>query len=417
MKSKSLIIFLILITLISCSKKIDDNKSSDKDNKQQISSNDEKQLKSFFNKDESYIKISEEKNILMLETKDISYSVDFLSRKGELDDFLVKKVKLTKTPLGRDDYGSSFHLDIFTTTDFQKIHSTDVFADNITLNTYFYKVDTYGCCGAEDYFELLNFWEDKVFLKYNTKYYVIEVPNSHIDLYFGFLADSRNEKDLILGELYFAHSLPYDIKTNNLEDKNFKIVNKITFKAANKELFDKILPFTPETTLLKNTDKDRIVDNKDSQVMTLWSYNDVSGVSKISFTALKLKFENDIIDDLIVDIEIPIQNGYLFGEPDNLKKVIIVEENPKRGKSVASNGALVWRKLSENSALIGYPGTKDGSLVDYEKLYYVKDSILRKFTAFDIITDCEVEKIKNETYSHDTAGTIIEYSKGKLVKK
>ena len=70
--------------------------------------------------------------------------------------------------------------------------------------------------------------------------------------------------------------------------------------------------------LVKNTDKDELFDNNNNQELRLWSLNKAKGLMGINFTGLRIQFNKTPLD-------IPIKNGYLFGDSINLKKTIYID--------------------------------------------------------------------------------------------
>ena len=276
----------------------------------------------FKNQDESFVKVSGEGENIETEIYNVTYSKNYLNYQNELENYIVKTGQLTKSIRGQEGQNSSITVEIYNIPDSKKISTIEANADDISIFTDFYKTVKYGCCGAESYSELATLWENKTFLKYNSKYYYIEIPNARINFYLGFLVDSRDEGNLILGELYFAQSMPKSVAGKNIISHDFRTVNKVIFKVRNKELFDRIVPFCPEMTLVKNNEEDQLIDYQDHQELRLWSYNNWKVLNGINITGVKLEFSNDTI----IPISIPIENGYLFGIQNGVDKIVYVEE-------------------------------------------------------------------------------------------
>jgi hypothetical protein len=326
-----IIYVLLVLGFIYCSpnrkeSKLDKNPNEGKTilNKTEPSNNSEfdEHNSGFRNQGESYVSVTGDGENLETEINNISYSENYLNYQNDLSHYILKTTHLTKTHRGQEGQYSSIKVEIFNIPDSKLISTIETESDDISIFTDFYKTGKYGCCGAEDYYELTSLWKNETFLKFNSNYYYIEIPNARIHFYFGFLSDARNDKNLILGELYFAHSIPKSVPGKSLISHDFKIVNKLIFKAKDKDLYDRIVPFCPSMTLMKNTEEDQLIDYPDHQELRLWSYDDWKGLEGINFNGLKLEFSNDTI----IPVEIPIQNGYLFGNPDNFDKIIYIEE-------------------------------------------------------------------------------------------
>lgn len=255
--------------------------------------------------------------------KNINYSENYLNKDNEFDYYIVKQTQDVITLRESEGQNSKITLDFFSRKDGKLIKSISKTTDVISISSEYLHSTKYGCCAAESYNELSYIWTDETFLKYNTKYYYIEIPNAHINLYLGYLCEARDEKNLVLGELYLAHSLPTLSEGKNIYSSVFKSVNKIIFKAKTKEIFDNIIPFTPAITLVKNTDKDLLIDYPDHQELRLWSFNNVENLQRVDFLGLKIEFEGDSLNP--TPIEIPIKNGLLFG--DNGSERIVYIDN------------------------------------------------------------------------------------------
>lgn len=322
---------LLILGFISCSQNRNESKHTEKETvdsvivKKTVTLNNsdlDEFTSGFKNQGESYVTVNGEDENVETEINNINYSENYLNYQNELNHYILKTTHLTKSVRGQEGQYSSIKVEIFNIPDSKLISTIETESDDISFFTDFYKTGKYGCCGAEDYYELTSLWKNETFLKFNSKYYYIEIPNARIHFYFGFLSDSRDDKNLILGELYFAHSIPKSVPGKSIISHDFKTVNRLIFKAKDKDLYDKIVPFCPDMTLIKNAEKDQLIDYPDHQELRLWSYNNWKGLEGINFKGIKLEFSNDTI----IPVEIPIENGYLFGKPDNFDRIIYIEE-------------------------------------------------------------------------------------------
>lgn len=264
----------------------------------------------FNNKEEASVKVDSNNT----QIKNVTYTEEYLNKDNSLDYYIVKKTQEIMTAHGAhgtEGQDSKIKLSFFSLNDGKLVKTITKTADAISIASEYLHSTKYSCCGAEDYNELSSIWTDETFLKYNTKYYYIEIPNAHTSFYLGYLCDSRDEKKLILGELYLAHSLPTLPGGKHFYSAVFKTVNKIVLKAKTKDIFDKIVPFTPAITLVKNTGKDQLIDYPDHQELQLWSFNSAKSLQGLDFPGLKIQFGGDSVSQ--TPIKIPIKNGLLFG--------------------------------------------------------------------------------------------------------
>jgi len=272
----------------------------------------------------SYVRVTTVRDSVITETNNVSYSEEYLNH-HELSNYIVKKTQKVIKHRGEEGQNSEIKIDIFNITDSKKINSFELQADDIKFFTDFYQTTKFGCCGAEDYFELKSLWENTVFLRYNSRYYTIELPNERVNFYFGYLSDAKNEKSQVLGELYFSHSIPNLEKKGNIGSYDCKIINKVIFKTRSREKFKEIESILPEMTLVKYGKKDELIDLPNYQLLRLRSCDNLQLMKGINLIGLKLKFQDDEIGQ-IYQIEIPVKCGCLYGDKDTFEKIIYVDE-------------------------------------------------------------------------------------------
>jgi hypothetical protein len=123
------------------------------------------------------------------------------------------------------------------------------------------------------------------------------------------------------GELRFARALGTLGAGKKFYDIEYKAISKIVFKAKTKSLFDKLTPFSPSITLLKNNDKDKLADYQDRQELSLWSYENHRNLDGITFPVMRLVFENDTT----ITVDIPLKNGLLFGDSSQ-ERIVYLDE-------------------------------------------------------------------------------------------
>jgi hypothetical protein len=244
-----------------------------------------------------------------------------LSRGHDLDYYIVKQTTETNKIRGREGVDSKVTLDIYSIVDSKLIRTISRKTDKVELSSDLVQSTKYGCCGGENYCELSEIWQDNTFLTYNDKYYVVDIPNTRIWFYLGYLSQARDEKQLIHGELRFARALGTLGAGKKFYDIEYKAISKIVFKAKTKSLFDKLTPFSPSITLLKNNDKDKLADYQDRQELSLWSYENHRNLDGITFPVMRLVFENDTT----ITVDIPLKNGLLFGDSSQ-ERIVYLDE-------------------------------------------------------------------------------------------
>ncbi len=315
-----LLIFITTASLLACEGKRQSPKESDnlkRDSLQNISIHNDETGK-WNNHEDSYVKVDSLKTYV----KNVTYSEEFLDKDNELGNYIVKRTRNIISTLGAMQHDSKITLDFFARSNGKLIKTITKPADEISIAVDYIHSTRYGCCGAENYDELSSIWTDEPFLTFNSKYYHIEIPNAHTSFYFGYLTDVRDEEKMIHGILYFSHDLPYLPEGKDTYSSIFKTVNTIVFKAKSKEAFEKIIPFTPEMTLVKNTDKDKLTDYQDHQELQLWSFDKAKSLKGLDFIGLKIDFSDDKKN---ISIEIPIKDGLLFGD-NSIERTIYIDE-------------------------------------------------------------------------------------------
>jgi hypothetical protein len=312
-------IWFILVALTSCKKsnnQLDFSIGSSQNASLQIETNN---TSNFSNQDQSYVKVDATKTQIV----NVTFSEISLNRDNEFDHYIIKQIQETITLRGQEGQDSKINIYIFSPKSNKLIKTISKKFDRTSFSAKYLHSTKYGCCGSEDYNELSSIWTDDVFLRFNSKYYQIEIPNSHTNFYLGYVSDTRDEEKLILGELYLAHELPYFQQGKSSNFSNFKIVNKLIFKAKTLEVFNNLLPFTPSITLVKNSSKDQLIDFEDHQELRLWSFNNAKSLEGVDFLGLKIKFESDV--NKSISQEIPIKNGLLFGD-NSIEKEVEVDK-------------------------------------------------------------------------------------------
>jgi hypothetical protein len=135
----------------------------------------------------------------------------------------------------------------------------NVEADEIDIRGKLIKAVRFGCCGAEDYYQLFNSITYKKIMDYESKLYTISIPNSRIEGYLGFFVSGYQPIDgkMVIGTLTFTNG-------DNL-------INKVNFVTNDKQKYDNILRFVPDMEFVALNQKDDVKKNKDE--IELWTKN------------------------------------------------------------------------------------------------------------------------------------------------
>jgi hypothetical protein len=215
---------------------------------------------------------------------------------GEFEELLIKSLKTKKFATGSEGCDTKIDL-IF----YPKLSKTDTIyyskkADRFELQNNYLISEKYGCCGAENSFELSTFPGNETFLEYNTSFYHIEIPNTKNELFFGVNVEPRfqDTTGTIVCELNYAF--------------NFKKSGRIVFKTKTESQRENITPFTPDIELISKSSQDKIYKQLDYSEMTAWSLNNCNDFSKISNVGIKITFTNDSNGNT-KEYEVYIENG------------------------------------------------------------------------------------------------------------
>jgi len=181
--------------------------------------------------------------------------------------------------------------------------STTKYFNELIFDTDYYKAIEYGCCDAETYYEFYNYKTEIPFFKTNEKYFLIEIPNTEIDLFIGYNHEISNKDDNIIANL-------------NLSTV-YGLINSITFKTKNrKDTEDIITYFTPNIELIVS-DLDDVRGNR----VTLWSMNFKKDIRKITGFSLIINFIGENTGRK-ASIVIPIDKGFLNGNSENQTMIV-----------------------------------------------------------------------------------------------
>lgn len=225
-----------------------------------------------------------------------NYLLTYKWLNGGFDDLLVKIIKTKKYARGSE--GSDTKIDLIFYPKLSKI-DTICYSKNTDrfelLNNYLIS-EKYGCCGAENVYELSTFPGNVTFLEYTTNFYHIVIPNTKNELFFGVNIEPRfqDKTGKIVCELNYSY--------------NFHKSGKIIFKTKTESQRENIPPFTPEIELISRSKQDIINKHLDYSEMTAWSMNNCEDFSKINNIGIRVTFTNDT-NGSSKEFEIFVENG------------------------------------------------------------------------------------------------------------
>ena len=267
--------------------------------------------------DQSWIKVDSAYTL----TKNVKYSIENTTYRGKNESFIIRNSNVVKRHRAAMGQESEIVVDLFKIDTHEFVTSVSKKADDISFSVDGYmEAVNYGCCGAESYYEFFTVDKSDPFLKFHSKYFHIEIPNSRIDFYLGFLV-APNKEDRSEGHLTLAHRVPV-FEGAQIVGFKFEKVNTVEFKFDNNSTFDEYPHFTPEIRLLTHSSQDKIIDNELYQLLTLWSFNNERSVRNISFDALKIEFG----DKDGMKFILPIKNGFLMDDKGEKQTLTIIDE-------------------------------------------------------------------------------------------
>ena len=251
------------------------------------------------------------------ERKDTAFYA-FLNYKNEKQKFIIRQTQTTEYTMEDMYYHwSEIKIEIYDSLNIKKLRSFTKNIDEIKFNLNYIMSIINGCCGMDNKGEFSDIWQNNTYFKFSYKYYTIKIPNNSTNLYLGFLF-LYDFNTLNYGELYLAH----ENLTENSDFLTYKLVNKVALKVKDQKLWNELSPYQ-YLKLDTISDKDTIFEKENDYNINviLNSYKDLQNTKNLNFSSFKLILsENENVEDDIT-IEIPIQNGYLFG--DKSKEQII----------------------------------------------------------------------------------------------
>jgi len=254
-------------------------------------------------KGESWYKVIQDDDYTTTHIKNVTFTPLFTGGRS----VIIKQTQEIQIVSGFEGQESNINIEIFDRNTNEKLRSFSVDADKIDFALNFYLTTKYGCCAAPNELELGEIWTDNVFLRAENDVFAI-----NRQLYFGFTT-VWNSKEGILGELNFARG-----HDNN---RSFKPDKRLTFKVRDKELMERYCEVCTEISFIVPDSIPHSIGC--SLYRSIWFPN---GLEQINHNVIKVEFE---FGAELVTVNIPIQNGLIFGNR-NFEQIIYVDDFLKK---------------------------------------------------------------------------------------
>ncbi len=184
---------------------------------------------------------------------------------------------------------------------------TTKYFNDIEFSCSYFRAINYGCCGSEDYNELFNYVSDEPFLKFNEEFFLVDIPNSKIEMFVGYSHKESGREELGIATLYLS----------TLDG----VVSSVTFTAKNAEdKEDMIWYFTPKISLRTSNGKNKI--NSSGKKIQLWESNSAKSTSDVNGFSIYIEFEGEGTGRK-AEFDIPVVNGKLYGSDEPNTEIVV----------------------------------------------------------------------------------------------
>jgi hypothetical protein len=282
----------------------------------------------FINSDNSYCHVYSDSFAF----KNVTYSKEYFDNDKGRDSYIVRKTNYINFNNGMEGQYSTINLNIYSLDPTKLVKSMTKDADEVFLNPDYLCTIKYGCCAGNNTGELSTIWDNKTFLKYDTKYFYIEINDGRIKLFFGYVGNS-NQGDTIKGTLYYVIAMGERIKGIADIKYTYKYhdAGKVIFKAKATVRVGEISEASDEgmyiyylsnsIDLIKNTKNDWQYNDKYCDELRLYSLGRITSLNDINVTPLQIRS----LSDTVSPISIPIIHGYLFGDSLHTERTIYIK--------------------------------------------------------------------------------------------
>ncbi|MCT4589131.1 MAG: hypothetical protein N4A71_15015 [Carboxylicivirga sp.] len=220
---------------------------------------------------------------------------------NERESVLVKQKQKIKRYAGAEGQYSVIDLEFkkMNYSDNPTIKEFTIEADKVDIEYPLLNAVTYGCCGAENYYQLFTTSNFEKLMDYIEVLYEIDIPNSSTKGYLGYIPFGRSNDEEIVGQLTF------------IDGKEVR--NTVYFATKDKSKQENILQFVPDMEFKPISDRDKI-RNEGLQIR-LWSQNANKGSSALTgFKFLIHLIDDSTGKDYVQELE--ITDGYVNGNSE-----------------------------------------------------------------------------------------------------
>jgi len=305
---KKILLFFLILCQANCQNRTDSEIPSVNDSihvNPEIQDQELAKTNSYMVFDSTYaflkVTLNEEKQRIEQELRNVIYGEEALI----LDDELVFTFKKETYEIfrvgGTEGQSCRITVDFFDMENGNLLKTIKADADEIKFYSSFYITTKWGCCGQENESELKNVNSGKELIDFNEDYYLAKIPNSNINLFWGFKPEERRLIDhklelnegLIVGKLNYA-------------DLNGKI-NEVILHAADEDAYQGILWWTPKMRF-QSQKMDKIRNNE----VELWSNEGAKTIKEVNGFEFQIIFVDDNSgqrDTLVYKIQAGFLNG------------------------------------------------------------------------------------------------------------
>lgn len=256
--------------------------------------------------------------------KNITYSrVEITNDKGN-NWYVVKKTSNINFMDNADGHHSAIELDIYNFRTTKLVNSIIKDADDVSIHDDYISTIKYGCCDENNTGELITVWDDRTLLKYDTRYFCIQMADDRIRLFFGYVCNP-GERDSTKGILYYLIAIGKHIEgcSDNVYSYKYHEAGKVVFKSkpGSSDVAEEIYHLSSGISLIKNSKNDWQSNDQYSEKLYLYSLGHKATLNDINITPLQIKTWNDTAHPILI----PIIHGYLFGDSTHTERTIYIK--------------------------------------------------------------------------------------------
>jgi len=294
----------------------------------------------FKNSDSSYYRVYSDTSSINNETysvdsfayKNVTYSRESITNDKGNEWYIVKKTNYINYVANMEGQYSKFNLNIYSIKPTGLVQSITKNSDEIFINENYISTIKHGCCGVNNTGELSTIWDNKTFLKYDTKYFCVEIGGGIFKLYFGYVG-SPNEKDTTKGILYYVIATGERIKgiADIRYTYKYHSAGKVIFKAktfvkvgemeVGSDASGYVYYLSNKMHLIKTGEQGWKPEGQNYEELGLYLSGTKTTLNDITITPLQIRSWSDTAKP----ISIPIIHGYLYGDSVNTERTIYIK--------------------------------------------------------------------------------------------